>query len=595
MGGHVFTTRDIVSAGSPDAGVIGVPDGVDLRWGRLNEIVDTIGRALRAAGVGRSDVVASLLQPGPAPATVFLGVSCAAAAAPLDPGMPAPQVERWLTDVRPGLLLVDPNVDPDVRAAAERVGVPVGSVVPDGPAAGEVRIDVPSGEPSADPLRPDPDDVALILHTSGTTAAPKRVPLRHRNLVASAANIGATLGLGPADRCLGIMPLFHIHGLVASVLSSLRAGGSVVCTPAFNGVEIYDWIDRSRATWITAVPTMYQAMLDRAHVHEALISRSRLRLLRSSSSALPAPVHSRLERVFRVPVIEAYGMTEAAHQIASNTLERRIAGSVGAAAGPDVAILDDGSRPVAPGVPGRVAIRGASVIDGYADAEATAGAFEGGWFITGDIGTMDGSGLLRLTGRAKEMINRGGETIAPAEIDDVLLNHPHVARAMAFAVPDHRLGEQVAALVVARPDTEPDETDIRRHAAEHLTASKVPRRVLFVEDLPRGPTGKPRRMGIAEELGLADLDGPPASGVEPAVAPSTPVEEVLHAIWIDVLDRTDLGVRDRFLDVGGDSMLAMRLLARVAEALDLDISIVDFFDRPTVEQQAKLVEELLLA
>jgi acyl-CoA synthetase (AMP-forming)/AMP-acid ligase II/acyl carrier protein len=594
MGGHVFTTRDIVGSGASDDGVIGAPDTADLTRGRLNDIVDSIGRALRAAGVGRRDVVASQLPAGPKPATVFLGVSAAAISAPLDPGMPAPELERWLSDVAPAMFLAAVDADPALVEAAHRAGVPVGRVVADGPAAGEIRLELPVGEPSPDRLEPDPDDVALLLHTSGTTAAPKRVPIRHRNLATSASNITNTLRLGPSDRCLGVMPLFHIHGLVASVLASLRAGGSVVCPPAFNGVDIYDWIERSEATWITAVPTMYQAILDRAAVHERLIARCRLRVLRSSSSALPAAIHARLERVFGIPVVESYGMTEAAHQIASNTLDRRVSGSVGSAAGPEIAILDEDGGQVGPGVEGRVVIRGANVVDGYTDPTATAEAFVDGWFITGDVGTIDGSGLLRLTGRAKEMINRGGETIAPAEIDDVLLNHPDVARAMAFAVPDRRLGEQVAALVVAAVGAEPGETDLRRYVAEHLAATKVPRRILVVDDLPRGPTGKPRRIGIAAELGLADLDGPAVERA-PLVAPSTPVEEVLHAIWMDVLDRTEIGVQDRFLDSGGDSMLAMRLLARVAETLDLDISIVDFFDRPTVADQARLVEDLLLA
>ena len=299
-------------------------------------------------------------------------------------------------------------------------------------AAGHIAIDVPGGEPSPDDLDAAADDVALLLHTSGTTARPKRVPIRHRNIVASARNIATTLDLGPENRCLDAMPLFHIHGLMAGLLAPLAAGGSVVCPPAFNGAEIFRWISTTGPTWMTAVPTMYQTMLDRAAEHADVIASSDLQLLRSSSSSLPAPVHTQLEKVFSAPVVEAYGMTEATHQIASNTLNSRVAGAVGQAAGPEIAIFDDDDQSMPQDKEGRVVIRGDNVIDGYADSEATSKAFVGGWFDTGDLGTLDAAGVLRLTGRSKEMINRGGESIAPAEIDAVLLEHPDVRRAMTL-------------------------------------------------------------------------------------------------------------------------------------------------------------------
>ena len=338
---------------------------------------------------------------------------------------------------------------------------------------------------------------------------------------------------------------------------------------------------------------MYQAMLDRIAGQGDLIANSRLRMLRSSSSSLPPSLHASLETFFGMPVVEAYGMSEAAHQIASNTPDSRIPGSVGRPTGLEVVVFDESHAPCGIDTEGEIAIRGDSVIDGYTDPEATAVAFVDGWFLTGDRGVMDSDGVLRLTGRSKEMINRAGETISPIEIDDVLLSHPDVAQALTFAVPDHRLGEQVAAMVVPVPHAMLDDQALRRFIAEQLAAAKVPRRVLVVADLPRGPTGKPRRIGLADELGLADLDGPPVEHRD-VVAPETPVEEIIHGMWGEVLDREDVGVEDRFLDVGGDSMLAMRLLARVADTLDLEPSIVDFFDRSTIRDQARLIEEMLL-
>ena len=510
----IRTIRDIVGSGVPSAASIVAPGMADLTREQLIFVIQDVGHALREGGVGRSDVVASVLPAGPDGAVIFLAAAYAAVAAPLDHAMPPNELERWLRDVNPALLVVGPDTASAVRDVAADVGVTIAVAVPSGSAAGDLHVDVPGATSSDDPLAPDPDDVALILHTSGTTARPKRVPILHRNLFASAGNVATTLGLGPGDRCLDVMPLFHIHGLVAGLLASLQAGGSVVCPPPFNGADIYGWIEGTDPTWMTAVPTMYQAMLDRASDHRQTIESCDMRLLRSSSSALPAPVHESLERVFSAPVIEAYGMTEAAHQIASNDPRHRVAGAVGRAAGPEVAILGEDDSPVPAGVEGRLVIRGENVIEGYADPKATAEAFIDGWFLTGDIGVVDDDGILRLTGRDKKMINRGGETIAPAEIDAVILAHPDVARAMTFSVPDHRLGEQVGALVVPVAGSDPDEASLRRFVADHLAPAKVPRRVVFADDVPRGPTGKPRRIGIADELGLKDLDGPPVTPSE---------------------------------------------------------------------------------
>ena len=590
----IRTIIDIVGSGAPDTAAIAAPGKADLTRTQLITTIQALCVALRRHGVGRRDTVASALQAGADGAVVFLAAASAAVSAPLDPSMPASELARWLDDVQPKLLILGSDANPSMLEAAGASGVPVASVVSQSEAAGHIAIDVPGGEPSPDDLDAAPDDVALLLHTSGTTARPKRVPIRHRNIVASARNIATTLDLGPENRCLDAMPLFHIHGLMAGLLAPLAAGGSVVCPPAFNGAEIFRWISATRPTWMTAVPTMYQTMLDRAAEHADVIASSDLQLLRSSSSSLPAPVHTQLEEIFSAPVVESYGMTEATHQIASNTLTSRVAGAVGQAAGPEIAIFDDDDQPMPQDKEGRVVIRGDNVIDGYVDPEATAKAFVGGWFDTGDLGTLDAAGVLRLTGRSKEMINRGGESIAPAEIDAVLLEHPDVGRAMTFAVPDHRLGEQVAALVVANEGAVLDEAGLRRFASTRMPPTRVPRRVVFADDVPRGPTGKPRRIGAANELGLRDLDGPPSTAA-PHTPPSSTVEKVLHDLWSDVLERDGFGIKDRFLDAGGDSLLAMRLLSRVSDTLDLDISIIDFFDSPTIADQAVLIEELLLA
>ena len=344
-----------------------------------------------------------------------------------------------------------------------------------------------------------------MLHTSGTTSRPKIVPLSHANTCASARNISATLSLGPEDRCLNVMPLFHIHGLMAAVLASLSAGASVHCPSGFNALGFFAWLDAVRPTWYTAVPTMHQAILARAGRNREIIGRSRLRLIRSSSASLPPQVMAELEEVFGVPVIESYGMTEAAHQMASNPLppKPRKPGSVGLAAGPEIAILGESGALQPQGTQGEVAIRGDNVTTGYeANPEANAGAFTDGWFRTGDLGFFDEDGYLTITGRLKEIINRGGEKISPREVDEVLTGHDAVAQAVTFAVPHDKLGEDVAAAVVLREGRSLTEKELRDFAAKRLAAFKVPRTVVFLDEIPKGATGKLQRIGLAEQLGL---------------------------------------------------------------------------------------------
>jgi acyl-CoA synthetase (AMP-forming)/AMP-acid ligase II len=301
------------------------------------------------------------------------------------------------------------------------------------------------------------------------------------------------------------MPFFHIHGLIGALMSTLSAGGEIACTAGFNVMRFFGWLDEMEPTWYTAVPTMHQTILARAPRNEESVSRARLRLIRSSSAALPPQVLEELEGTFHCPVVESYGMTEAAHQMASNPLPPRVRkpGSVGPAAGPEVSIMDEAGRLLGEGETGEVVIRGANVTSGYdRNPEANAKAFTDGWFRTGDQGFLDHDGYLTITGRLKEIINRGGEKISPREIDEVLLDHPAVAQAVTFAMPHDKLGEEVAAAIVLREGATATEKEIREMAAARLADFKVPRKVLFLQEIPKGPTGKLQRIGLAEKLGL---------------------------------------------------------------------------------------------
>ena len=345
-----------------------------------------------------------------------------------------------------------------------------------------------------------------MLHTSGTTSRPKIVPLSQANVCASARNIRTALAFTARDRGLNIMPLFHIHGLIAGILAPLSAGGRVCCTPGFNALKFFGWMSDARLTWYTAVPTMHQAILGRAARNAEIIAANPLRLIRSSSSSLPPQVMTALEEAFGAPVIEAYGMTEAAHQMASNPLPPRphYPGCVGLAAGPEIAVVDHDGAPLATGETGEIVIRGDNVMAGYENnAAANAEAFtRQGWFRTGDQGSLSPEGYLTITGRLKEIINRGGEKISPREVDEILMDHPAIAQCVTFAVPHDKLGEEVAVAIVLREDAEASEAEIRAFAASRLAAFKVPAKVLLLDEIPKGATGKLQRIGLARKLGL---------------------------------------------------------------------------------------------
>ncbi|MEM8588656.1 MAG: acyl--CoA ligase [Pseudomonadota bacterium] len=503
------TIRALLAAGNDSAPAIGAPDQKTLDFKGLHDLVHRTVEALNGMGIGRNDRVAIVLPNGPAMAAAFVSIGAGATTAPLNPAYREEEFSFYLSDLQAKALVVQAGDETPARAAAEKMGLAIIELRPG--EAGDFTLGGPtSGIGALDRGGfAEPDDVALILHTSGTTSRPKIVPLTQANIAASARHIGETVHLSPDDVCLNIMPLFHIHGLIAAVLSSLAAGGSVVCTPGFNALRFFSWLDAVRPTWITAVPTMYQAILARAARQGDITAGARLRLLRSSSASLPPQVMKRLEETFGCPVIESYGMTEAAHQMTSNRLPpgKRKPGSVGSAAGPEVAILGEGGAHLGAGGVGEIVIRGPNVTHGYeANPSANADAFVDGWFRTGDQGTMDEDGYLHITGRLKELINRGGEKVSPLEVDEILMDHPAVAQVVTFAMPHDKLGEEVAAAIVLRDGETATEGDIRDFARQRLADFKVPRTVVFLKEIPKGATGKLQRIGLAQKLGLVPAD-----------------------------------------------------------------------------------------
>jgi acyl-CoA synthetase (AMP-forming)/AMP-acid ligase II len=498
------TLNALLASGAPGAPTIRAPGRPALSYAGLRDLAAATIARLNGIGIGRNDRVAIVLPNGPEMAAAFIAIGAGATTAPLNPAYRADEFNFYLTDLKAKALVVQKGVATEARDVAAKLGVAVLELVP-GENAGSFTLEGGSPAKAAQPGAAEAGDVALVLHTSGTTARPKIVPLSQANICASARHIGATLSLSPADACLNIMPLFHIHGLIAAVLSSLGAGGAVICTPGFDALRFFRLLDEERPSWYTAVPTMHQTILTRADRNAEIIERAKLRFIRSSSASLPGPMMEQLEAVFGCPLVESYGMTEASHQMASNPLAGpRKPGSVGRAAGPEVAIMDDDGTILPQGEIGEVVIRGPNVTAGYeANPEANAKAFTNGWFRTGDQGAFDTEGYLTLTGRLKELINRGGEKVSPLEVDGVLSAHPAVAQALTFAMPHAKLGEEVAAAVVLREGAACTERELRDFAAQQLADFKVPRKVVFLPEIPKGATGKLMRIGLAEKLGLS--------------------------------------------------------------------------------------------
>lgn len=501
------TVAELLRVGEAGRPAVMAPERPPLTHQGLRDLAERTVAALNAIGIGRGDRVAMVLPNGPEMAAGFVAIACGATTAPLNPAYRAEEFEFYLTDLKAKALVVAEGMDTTAREVALKLGVPVLEAVPDG-AAGAGAFTLRGGTPgrAASPGLAGEDDVALVLHTSGTTARPKIVPLTHGNICASARHIGATLALSPADTCLNIMPLFHIHGLIAAVLSSLGAGGAVCCTPGFNALSFFRLLESEKPTWYTAVPTMHQTILARAERNAEIIKANPLRFIRSSSASLPAAAMRALEDAFGAPVIESYGMTEASHQMASNPLPPRARkpGYVGIAAGPEVGIMDEEGHLLPRGAVGEVVIRGPNVTKGYeANPDANAKAFVGGWFRTGDQGVLDEEGYLQLTGRLKELINRGGEKVSPLEVDGVIMEHPAVQQVLTFAIPHRVLGEEVGAAVVLKEGAAASEREIRDFCAQHLADFKVPKKVVFLAEIPKGATGKLMRIGLAEKLGVS--------------------------------------------------------------------------------------------
>lgn len=476
-----------------------IPGGPNINYEDFRDEVEKIAGLLAGYGVNKGSAVSIVLENSLDFMVDFLAVTRAGAiAAPLNPAYTVDEFKFFMEDADAKLVIVSAGATAAIEAA-NSLSIPflISSVNSDGKVA--LSHEDNNLSKSIDPENPSPDDIALFLHTSGTTSRPKGVPLTHSNLMTSLNNIVKTYALTENDTALVVMPLFHVHGLIGVALSSLNSAGTIVIPPRFSASNFWQNQALTNATWYSAVPTIHQILLMRSDDDNA--PTKSFRFIRSCSASLAPSVFTDLESRFGAPVLEAYGMTEASHQMSSNLLPpgSRAPGTVGIGTGVEISIMNEQGTLLNVGEKGEVVIKGKNVTHGYHNnPEANAEAFTNGWFRTGDQGVLSDESVLTLTGRLKELINRGGEKISPLEVDAALIKHPAIAEAVCFGVEDVKYGEIVQAAVVLSGES--SESELRAFCSEQLADFKVPDRIYIVQELPRTATGKIQRRHVSAKF-----------------------------------------------------------------------------------------------
>lgn len=561
--------------------LLGTTPGATITYAALQEQVQRVANTLRSRGVRPSDPVLVSLPNGPTMLTAILGTMSAAVCAPMNPAYTLGELERLAQDI--GVVAVI-TTTASAGAPAELAHKHGLELLQFGE-LGEFREYGEFAETAIAP--PDEPAPALLLHTAGTTAHPKQVPLSHANLVAAARNVVDSLNLTPADRCLNVMPLFHSHGLLGAAMSSLLAGAGIVCTPGMDPRRFLGWASEFGCNWYTAAPTIHQLVL------QAPGDWQGFRFMRSASAPLPPQIAAALETRYGAPMIEVYGMTEA-YQIAANPLppgERR-PGTVGKATGTEIAVLDSAGVPQLTGGDGEVVVRGPAAFRGYSSpVDANKEAFIQGWFRTGDVGRISADGYLTITGRVKEQINRGGEKISPREVEEALLDHPGITEVIAFAIPDAQLGEEIGVAIVPAPGAPIDLATVRAFLTGRVAPFKVPKRVLVVDQIPKSDTGKPQRIAFAREH-AAELARDPATTTPMALATDASTMQRLAALWSEILHlEQPPGPTDHFFDLGGTSLAVMELVIRIDDEFGLDLPVLDVLEVPTLADLAARLDQ----
>jgi acyl-CoA synthetase (AMP-forming)/AMP-acid ligase II/thioesterase domain-containing protein/acyl carrier protein len=581
----------------PDAPAILQGDKPPVTYGALIGAIDDIRTGLNQSGFGRGDRIGLIHSGGADMASLLLGIISGATAVPLDPRQTASEYAVHFCDRKVSALIVEPGLSDAAVDAAKQLGLPVlETLVTDVEGSEKISITTLDSGQLAPPGLARQDDVALVFGTSGTTDRSKIVPRKHKHLLARASVEEQVYEMTRAEVGILIRPLYF-SGSFNHVPAALYSGGSFCVLPSFEITEFFRDVLVHGVTWYTAGPTFQKAIRAYATDNPKIVEGLRLQRIRVGSGSLEPEIADDLERIFSASIETSYSSTETGRiALTCGNKAPRKKGTVGISidhfgtANSEVQIRSPEGNPMPPGARGEIVVKGDQVVDSYEnDAEANAAAFVDGWFHTGDEGLLDAEGYLTLTGRIKEMINRGGEKVSPAEVDAALLSHPEVREAATFPIPHQSLGEEVAAAVVAQKGSTLNDKALTKYLLERLTGFKVPRRYIFVDDIPKGETGKVQRYKLAEDLGLDNME-PPSPGEAPQ-RDSTPLEAQLQSIWAKVLRRDSIGLDDNFFLAGGDSLQAVDLFLEVEKVLGRRLPVACLFEAGTVAEMAVLIEK----
>lgn len=565
----------------PDATAIRAPGRSSLTYSGLLRCVNYIHNTLCSDGIRRNDRVAIVLPNGAEAAVAFLGVGSYCAGIPLSTEHKQDEFDYFLSRLNARAIIVQRGSDARVIPIAQDKDILIVELIPDlENAAGSFSLKSNNPNPIAiDNIdQVQPSDIALLLFTSGTTSSPKLVPLTHWNICNSIYNISKSLELTEYDSCLNVMPLYHAHAIFTPLLASIQTGGAIVCTPGFNDKQFFSWLFEEKATWYSAVPTIHQSIVKAYKQHKNRRISKSLRFIRSASSSLPPAVYNELREIFNVPVIEAYGLSEAASVVTSNPMppKNQKIGSVGLRMGTDVEIVSEDGKLLPANQVGEIVIKGASVMSAYenADNEIEEKKYIDKWFKTGDLGYFDEEEYLFIVGRTKEVINRGGKKVTPLEVDNMCVSHPLIEQAVTFAVFHPTLGEDVVTAIIPHEGAEISDLEVRRYLSMTLADFKVPSQIIFVEEIPKSSTGKIHRNELAslfkDRLRIQ------------FVLPRDETEIIISNVWTQVLGVDRVGIDDNFFGLGGDSLLLAQVHDKISDLLSIEISIVDLFEYPTI-------------
>jgi acyl-CoA synthetase (AMP-forming)/AMP-acid ligase II len=546
----------------PQRPAIVMTNGLVITYGALWTQIENFAAAFRVHGFGATARVAVML-PAPEAALAIVATACHTGAVPLNPELTGAELDEFLASSRIDAMVTSSKIGAAARDLAARHGVYLFEASSTGP--GELRISsANSGSANFDALSPSSDAAALILKTSATTGRSKLVPMTHRNIIATAQRFRIWFDLTENDRPLCALPLYYANGLKGSLMAPLLLGASVALPVPTPDSDIIDWFADLQPTWLDGGQAFLMDVLERARMRRGSLWHN-LRFIRTAGAPLPGEIRTKLEATFGVPVLELYGLTEATVSANGIEPELRKSGTVGRPFPNEVVIRSEDGSLLGPGELGEIVFRGPTLMSGYLDdEEANSAAFVDGWFRTGDLGSIDAEGFLKVSGRIKEFINRGGEKISPYEIEQTLLRHPCVREAAAFAVPHPRLGENVAVSVVLAAGANTTATEIKTFLADQLTSFKIPQQVFLASALPKGATGKVLRLQLVEAA---------LRGTRNIAAPHAPFHFQILEIWQRLLGRDDIGIDDDFFEAGGDSLLAIQMVCEVETLIGQQVSV----------------------